>query len=204
MLKPKLVIFDVYGTLIRFGIKNHPYRKVMKWAQQQGRPPQPQDARTIMTQSCKLAEVFSTMGIEVPAHMLSRLQNEIEEEIRSLTLFDEVIPVLNKLSTIGVPVAICSNLAKPYGTAIDTLLPDFKFIRCLSYEVGSIKPEKAIYESIILHSKLTPQQCLFVGDTQLADYDGPKNFGFQARHLVRGCQSSNDRINDLTEILTLF
>lgn len=204
MATPKLVIFDLYGTLIRFGVKNHPYRKIMRWAQENGRPPKPQDARTIMTQACAPAEVFAAIGIEVPTHMLSRLQAEIEEEIQSLTLFDDAIPVLNQLTSSGIPVAICSNLAQPYGIAINTLLPEFKIIKCLSYEVGYIKPEVEIYGWITNRSSLTPEQCLFVGDTRLADYEGPKLHGFQARYLIREGNRSDETITDLTEILALF
>lgn len=204
MATPKLVIFDLYGTLIRFGVKNHPYRKIMRWAKEHGRAPRAQDARNIMTQACSPAKVFAAIGIEVPTYMLSRLRAEIEEEIQSLTLFDDVIPVLKQLTSSGIPVAICSNLAQPYGSAINILLPDFKFINCLSYEVGYIKPEKEIYEWIIKRSKFTPEQCLFVGDTLIADYEGPKQFGFQARHLIREGNRSNETIRDLTEILELF
>lgn len=86
MSAPRLVIFDLYGTLIRFGVQNHPYRKVMQWARQQGRSPHPEDARTIMTLSGGVANVFSRMGIDIPDYMLRQLNSEIEQEIESLTL----------------------------------------------------------------------------------------------------------------------
>lgn len=204
MASTELIIFDLYGTLVQFGIKNHPYRKIMKWAHELGRAPKPQDARSLLTLDYEPADAFSAIGIEVPTFMLSQLQAEIEEEIQGITLFDDVIPVLTQLTSSGIPMVICSNLAKPYGCVINTLLPDFKFIKCLSYEVGYIKPEKAIYEWITSRSSFTPEQCLFVGDTLLADYEGPRQHGFQARHLIREGNSSNETIKNLTEILSLF
>jgi FMN phosphatase YigB (HAD superfamily) len=62
-------------------------------------------------------------------------------------------------------MTICSNLAKPYGVVIDRLLRRFCFSRYLSYEVGAIKPERKIYESIVDGSGLTPERILFIGDT---------------------------------------
>lgn len=101
-------------------------------------------------------------------------------------------------------MAICSNLAHPYGIVIDQLLPDFNFIQCLSYEVGYIKPDKEMYEWITKHTGTMPSESLFVGDTLLADYEGPKRFGFQARHLVRRGHSSKEVVTDLATILASF
>lgn len=205
MSAPELVIFDLYGTLIRFGVQNHPYRKVMQWARQQGRPPRPEDARTIMTLSGGVANVFSRMGIDIPDHMLRQLNSEIEQEIESLTLFDDVISALSRLDSYGISMAICSNLAQPYGIVVDKLLSDFHFIKCLSYEVGYVKPEREMYEWIVSRSGVAPSQSMFVGDTLHADYEGPKEFGFRARHLVReGPQLKNEVIGDLADILSDF
>jgi HAD superfamily hydrolase (TIGR01549 family) len=202
MSVPNLVVFDLYGTLINFGIKNHPYRKILQWARQQGRSPHPDDARTIMTTLGNPTDIFSKMGIDVPSQMLSQFNDEVEQEIESLTLYDDVLPVLSQLTANRIPMAICSNLAQPYGAVIQTLLLQFQFIRCLSYEVGFIKPDREMYEFVVNRSGVTQSQAIFVGDTLHADYDGPKEFGFNARHLVRdGLELEADAIRDLREIL---
>jgi HAD superfamily hydrolase (TIGR01549 family) len=205
MSAPNLVVFDLYGTLINFGIKNHPYRKILQWARQQGRAPHPDDARTIMTIPSNAADIFSKMGIDAPAHMLDQLDDEIEQEIESLTLYDDVLPVLSQLTANRIPMAICSNLAQPYGAVIQTLLPQFQFIRCLSYEVGFIKPDREMYEFVVNRSGVAQSQAIFVGDTLLADYEGPKEFGFLARHLVRDELTLKSKsIKDLNEILNFI
>lgn len=201
---PALIVFDLYGTLVQFGMMHHPFRKVLLWARQQGRSPQPDDARRLMTVDKDCGELLATLGIFPPANMLAQLHQEIQEELASLTLFDDALPTLDELANQGIPLAICSNLAKPYGAVIDKLLPQFNFARHLSYELGAIKPDREIYESIVAGTGLAPGQILFIGDTSLADYEGPTQFGFQAKHLVRGQTSGSNTIASLTEVLWLL
>jgi HAD superfamily hydrolase (TIGR01549 family) len=201
---PVLIVFDLYGTLVQFGIKHHPFRKVLLWAREQGRSPQPYDARRLMTADKDYDELLATLGIFPPASMLVQLHQEIQEELVSLTLFDDVLPTLIVLANQGIPLAICSNLAKPYGAVIDKLLPQFNFTRYLSYELGAIKPDREIYESIVAGTGLARRQILFIGDTSLADYEGPTQFGFRAKHLVRGQPSGSNTIASLTEVLQLL
>lgn len=201
---PELIVFDLYGTLVQFGIKHHPFRKILLWAREQGRSPQPDDARKLMTIDRDCGELLATLGIFPPANMLAQLHQEIQEELASLTLFDDVLPTLDILTNQGIPLAICSNLAKPYGAVIDELLPQFNFARHLSYELGAIKPDREIYESIVAGTGLTPEKILFIGDTSLADYEGPTQFGFRAKHLVRSQPSGGNSIASLTEIIQLL
>jgi len=201
---PALIVFDLYGTLVRFGVMHHPFRKILLWAREQGRKPQPDDARKIMTLDKACEELLAGLGIFPPDNMLAQLHQEIQEELASLTLFDDVLPALNALANRGVPFAICSNLARPYGVVIDKLLSQFNFDRHLSYEIGAIKPDREIYESILKGKGLVPGQILFIGDTLLADYEGPTQFGFEAKHLVRGQASGSNTIASLLEALPLL
>lgn len=198
---PTLVVFDLYGTLIRFGSKLHPFRKIFLWAREHSRKPAPDDARKLMTLNMDPERLLATMGIYPPGEMLEQLHLDIEQELNSLTLFEDTIPVIESLSKSGVAIAICSNLAQPYGKAIDKLLPRSDIIMCLSYQVGFIKPEKGIYEWLTYTSGISPEQTLFIGDTYLADYKGPKQFGFEALHLSRGQPPARERISGLKEIL---
>lgn len=204
MAQHQLVIFDLYGTLIQFGVKHHPYRSILQWARQNGRLPRADDARTLMTLAGTPAKIFSMMDIFPPESMLVQFEADIEHELASLTLFDDVLPTLNQLLDWQIPIAVCSNLAQPYGAVIDRLLPQVPLLQCLSYEVGHIKPEREIYQWIVEKADVKPDQCLFVGDTFLADYEGPKHFGFQARHLTRGLVAEHDTVNALSEVLDIF
>lgn len=201
---PKLVIFDLYGTLIKFGVMHHPFRQLFKWARENGRPVRPDDARQLMTIDGDIFFLAKQLNISAPNDYLIDLQNLIEEELESLSLFDDVITTLNKLESLNIQVAICSNLAKPYGAVINKLLSSFKLKLFLSYEVGFIKPETGIYQKILDQTGLTANQCLFVGDTFAADYEGPNRYGFQALHLIREALPTDYVIGNLTDIIKMF
>lgn len=53
----KLVIFDLFGTLVKYGVMHHPFRQVLKWARDNGRCPEPDDARRLMTVDGKLTKL---------------------------------------------------------------------------------------------------------------------------------------------------
>ncbi|HTF96297.1 MAG TPA: HAD family hydrolase [Cellvibrio sp.] len=199
-----LVIFDLYGTLVQFGVMHHPFRELLKWAREHDRKVKDDDARSLMTTDANMFQLALHLDIQAPDDLLIKLQKSIEEELASLTLFSDVIPTLTKIQSLGVPIAICSNLAQPYGDVINRLLPQFELLKFLSYEVGFIKPEPEIYRKILLESGFKSESCLFVGDTFIADYDGPVKNGFQARHLVRNQRGGGHQISTLNEIIELI
>lgn len=200
--QPELVIFDLFGTLVKYGVMHHPFRELLKWARNTGRRPRADDARRLMTMDGSLSDLVSSLDIAVPEWLLNQTQLQIQEELNSLTLYDDVVPTLTILKERNIPFAICSNLASPYGGTLERLLGSYQFIRCMSYQVGFIKPEPEIYGAIINAARIAPNKCLFVGDTLLADYEGPRQFGMRAYHLVRGQPTDEIRINSLTDVLT--
>lgn len=200
----KLVIFDLFGTLVKYGVMHHPFRQVLKWARENGRRPAPDDARRLMTVDGKLTELIAALGISAPDWLLEQTHLLIQEELASLTLYDDVAPTLSALREREIPFAICSNLASPYGSVLERLLANHQFIRCMSYEVGFIKPDSGIYRAVTEIAQVDPAECLFVGDTLLADYEGPRQFGMRALHLVRGQPSDGDTVNSLIDILPLI
>lgn len=199
--KPSLVVFDLFGTLFNYGVMHHPFRQLLKWAKDNGRQPKPDDARTLMTINGDVSALATTLGINAPDTLIGQIELYIQEELASLTLYDDVIPTFTALNNRNIPVAICSNLASPYGKAIDLLLSKYPMIRGLSYETGFIKPEAGIYHAVISQAQVPPHGCLFVGDTLLADYEGPRQFGMRACHLVRQGSSNGSIINSLTDII---
>jgi FMN phosphatase YigB (HAD superfamily) len=65
------------------------------------------------------------------------------------------------------------------------------------YEVGFIKPDHQIYDAIIEKSGFRKEEILFVGDTLIADYEGPRQYGFRALHLCRDQTPKDDQIQSL-------
>lgn len=180
---------------------HHPFRQLLKWAKDNGRQPRPDDARVLMTINGDVRVLANALGIDAPDVLIEQIQLQIQEELDSLSLFDDVLPTLNALCTQKIPIAVCSNLAFPYGKAINLLLKEYPLICGLSYETGFIKPEAGMYHTVVCQAGIPPEKCLFVGDTLIADYDGPLQYGMHAYHLVRTAASSRHEINSLTDIL---
>lgn len=101
---------------------------------------------------------------------------------------------LEELKKLGIKLALCSNLAMPYGKVVSSLLPNIDAY-AWSYEVGAIKPEPKIYQSLIDQIACQASEVLFSGDTVLADFAGPTTFGMFARLINR----NNDQT--LVEVL---
>lgn len=202
-MNTEVIIFDLFGTLVRFDAQRHPYRQLLKWGRKNGRKPLADDARTIMTFNGDIQLIADHMGINAPSEFLRDMAEDIEYELASLTLFDDVIPVLDELKKRKIRMAICSNLAKPYGDVIERLLLPYSLKKYLSYECGFIKPEPKIYQSIVMTMDIEPQQCLFVGDTFLADVIGPKQVGMQSVHLCRGKNSTQNGIKTLVDLVDI-
>ena len=180
----QLVVFDLFGTLLQSGSRHNPYRKVLEWARLNGRAPRPDDATAIMTADISSVELFKSMGISPTAMMMNIFTKALKADVESIRLYEDAMSTLRQLSDKGIQIAICSNLAKPYGAALK-LIEDVDFIRCLSYEVGAIKPDPRIYRYVVETSGVRKENILFVGDSLLADYKGSQEFGFRSLHLVR-------------------
>lgn len=198
----QIVIFDLFGTLIKFGVQHHPFRQLLKWARENGRQVLPDDARTVMTINGGVDSISQGLGINPPRELVQKIESQIEDELSSLTLFDDVTPTLNALQSRGIRIGLCSNLAQPYGAVIGKLLAEFDLEQFLSYELGTIKPEAQIYEWILSRFDCEPDQCLFIGDTFEADYTGPIAVGIKALHLTRGGATQPHQISSLVDVLT--
>jgi HAD superfamily hydrolase (TIGR01549 family) len=102
-----------------------------------------------------------------------------------------------RIKKLGFRLALCSNLAMPYGKVVSSLLPSLDAY-AWSYEVGAIKPESQIYQYLIDQLQCHAKDILFIGDTPLADYSGPTEFGMSARLIDRkNGQKLADVLNDI-------
>ena len=199
----KLVIFDLFGTLFQYKVKHNPYRQLIKFGQAQGRRVRESDARNIMSLNYGIREIANHFEINAPSGLFHKLESQIDEEIESLTVFEGVDDIFCALKEINIQIAICSNLAMPYGKAIDNLLSNYTFSRFLSYEMHLIKPDVEMYRMISESTSIGARESLFVGDNYDCDYAGPLNCGFHARHLIRHAASNDIVINSLEEVLRI-
>lgn len=185
----KGVIFDAFGTVVRIGDKKRPYRLLLDAAARMGRTPRKEDVPALMSMNFGLAAAAAWMGVQLPLQEITEIEQALFEELATVTPFAEVSPTLAQLRTAGFTIGLCSNLAEPYAAPIHCVLPEAFDAYVWSFEVGSVKPEDAIYSVACFMTGCAPHELLFVGDTYAADVEGPRRFGMQAIHLARDGKS---------------
>lgn len=182
---PTIIAFDAFGTLVRIGESRSPYRKLMKWLKANGRKPTEHDAKIIMSNRVDVAQLARKFGAELPEQLFNEINNDLQLELSTIQLYEDTVPTLQILKENGFKIALCSNLAMPYGEQLRQLLPDFFDAVVFSYEVGAIKPESQIYEVIQSYFGCEFSEMLFIGDHPILDVETPLSLGMSARLIAR-------------------
>lgn len=108
-IEPSVIVFDVFGTLVKIGERRSPYRKLMKWLKENGRQPKPDDVKFIMSQNLHFTELVKFLRLNVPDQLLQKLERDLDEELRSIILYEDTLSTLEELKKLGVRLALCSN-----------------------------------------------------------------------------------------------
>ncbi|MCJ0929506.1 HAD family hydrolase [Acinetobacter lwoffii] len=182
---PKVIIFDAFGTLVKIKTGRSPYRKLMIWLKENGRKPHPNDAKLIMSNNVNIQQLVELFGYVIPIQLLNEIEEDLQNELRDIELYEDTISTLKKLKNSGYKLALCSNLARYYGEQLKKLIPDLFGLIVFSYEVGHIKPEQDIYEMIQIHFKCDMKEMLFIGDHPVLDVGKPISLGMNARIINR-------------------
>lgn len=188
--QPKAIIFDAFGTLVKIGESRSPYRKLMKWLRESGRKPTIQDAKVIMSHAVNIEQLALHFGYVVPVQLLNEINDDLQFELNTIEFYEDTLPTIQKLKDCGFKIALCSNLAMPYGEQLKILLPDLFDVVAFSYEVGAIKPEQQIYEVIQAHFGCEMSEILFIGDHPILDVKMPISLGMSARLIERNRSQS--------------
>lgn len=199
----KAVVFDVYGTLIEIRTRRRPYAKILQLLADAGRAPCHDDAARLMPTPVGLAGAAHLFGIELPASALAPIEQDLLAELASVTLYPETLWTLTSLREAGLRIGVCSNLAAPYAIPVQKLLPFPLDAYAWSFEIGTVKPDPAMYHAVCDELGCSLNDVLFVGDTLAADYHGPRAVGMQSVHLVRkGPAQVDHSISSLNELLS--
>ncbi|MDH0736874.1 HAD family hydrolase [Achromobacter spanius] len=202
----KAVAFDVFGTLVRIERPTRPFRKLVRLLHEAGRRRQSDDGVRAMSNALDLRQAASLFGGIVSEEDLCALEAELHDEIQSISLFDDAIPTMAALKDQGIKVALCSNLAAPYGPPVLKLLPVQPDFCAWSYEASAVKPQPEIYQYLCDGIGCQPEEILMVGDTIEADMVGPRKFGIHGYHLNRQASTpaSSDSLRSLSDVLHLI
>lgn len=189
-MKYKAVLLDAFGTILRIKSGTHPYRQLMLEGRRNGRRPRPDDARVLMTFNGGLAQVADHLGITITPSRRSQLEEMLEEEVSSIEVFPDALEAVALLQERKRLVAVCSNLAFPYGRAVTQLFPTLNGYG-FSFEIGAIKPDPLIYLAtidklgIFADGVSGKDGVIMTGDSLRCDCEGPQSVGITGIHLDR-------------------
>lgn len=196
----KAVSFDVFGTLVRIAQPTKPFRKLLTRKLEDSR--RPGVGAKIMSKRLDLRGAATLLDITLSPQELSDLENDLVIELNSIELFDDVQQAFSKVRESGLQIAICSNLALPYGDAAARLLPFAPDFCAWSYDAHAVKPDPAMYQYLCDGLGCPPEEILMIGDSLAADVFGPRSFGIHAIHLRRNHQldTPENSVGTLAEI----
>lgn len=120
----------------------------MKYLKSQGRNYMPDDAISIMSVPFDFEELSKFWGYSLSDEILNELEIDLSFDLQNLVLYEDTLQTIARLTTAGFKIAVCSNLAKPYGDQVLSMLPSLDAY-IWSYEVGAIKPNPKIYEVVL-------------------------------------------------------
>ena len=168
------ICFDAFGTLVEITDKRRPFRALLRGGVKSI------TAEEVLTKPLNLREVAAGVSHELGEAGVAELEADLQAECASVRLRPGIAEIWQSLRERGLRIAVCSNLALPYGAPLLAVLPDTPDAVILSYEVGLVKPDPAIFRLVCDRLGFQPAEILFVGDTPSADVEGPKAIGMPA------------------------
>lgn len=198
----KAVVFDAYGTLVEINKKRWPYRMILEALKKRGFDISNEHKTQLMSAPVELMDVSTLFNTTLPPELSTEVLHALREELESITLYPDVVPVFAGLRKAQIKLGLCSNLAKPYAAPVQSLLPHELDAYAWSFEIGAVKPDPLIYMAVCRSLEVEPNEALFIGDTEEADYLGPRAVGMHAMLLDRtGTKVHSQSIHKLTDLL---
>lgn len=159
----------------------------------------------------QFGEILAAHGVVDPARLELAVASYLSDRYRGLALFDESVAVVRALGAqtrIGMITNGPSEIqrAKILGLDIANLFP---FI-LVSEEVGSRKPDPAIFHQALRLGNAAPHEAVHVGDSPEHDVAGARAAGLASVWINRagrawpGGPAPDHEIRNLRELLPLF
>lgn len=205
----KAVILDAFGTILSSRASVQPYRLLFKEGLRQGRRPTPNDARLVMMLNCGLEGAAEHLGIHLSHGRLAEIQEVLDTDLASMEPFADALAGIELLQKHSVAIAVCSNLAQPYGAVVSSLFPNLD-VYAYSYQLGILKPEPQMYNWTRDQLRAIPSGAFgsgevlhMIGDSIRCDRDGPTAVGITGHHLDRGGGGQMTSLLQFAELVVL-
>ena len=187
------VILDIFGTLATI---ERPHRS-FSILRETLNVSKGKFGRAAMTDPHTLTSLSQIFG-RVDPQVLTGIERLLWDEVASIRFFPESLSVLRELLAQGSQVILASNLALPFGCAIELLLDNVgpwqalnatngkeSALLAYSYNLGSVKPEDGFYKTINDYAQPYQTNTWMIGDRYEEDCLGAIKAGWNGYHLRR-------------------
>jgi HAD superfamily hydrolase (TIGR01549 family) len=217
-MKRKVVLFDLWMTLV-FGLSVDPILTLQELLKHR-KPGEPLDSefltKCLTTDVANpgrfLREVAAPFDLKVPRGAVTAFRKLIAEERKAATAYDDAHEVLTQLKLQGYRIGLISNLWPFPVRRIFTemgLGAHFEHL-VYSYEVGTRKPDRKIFDHAAQLFGVEAGDCVMVGDSMSSDIEGALAAGMHAILIdrsgnVKGLDAENAHVvRSLTEVRQLL
>jgi putative hydrolase of the HAD superfamily len=117
------------------------------------------------------------------------------------TVFDDVLPTLQRLQEAGIKIGLISNFASELRLILEAkgLLSYFDPL-IISADAGVEKPNPAIFRMALEQSGLEAADVLYIGDHETNDIWAPAQVGMDAVRILRYPYQKGDGIHSLQQL----
>lgn len=204
----KVIIFDLYDTLLYRSKRLSPYRDIIRFSHKDKR---------LATWDYILTHYFSDTkhlfnnlerkGLILEGVDQEHFQEKLKADLEEIKIYPEVFVSLKELKKQGYKLGVISNLSSPYilpfiDLRMDTII-DYIIFSC---ETGFSKPSPEIYKELFKKAMcdfktLSFKEMLMIGNNYFQDVRVPRQMGMQALLLDRfGSQQKGVKISSLSEL----
>jgi len=205
----KAILFDFWGTLVENGTYS-PLRQTynilrarMKFSDFVIKTEKVLMTKPYEDQTTAFTEVCKALNIIPKQFIIDKLIGIWNKNKLLAKLYPDTIPVLEELKKQGYKLAIVSNSPN---NNVEPVMEKFELGKyfdeiILSWETGTLKTDKEMFELALKKLKVKKEDAIMVGDSIPTDIEGAKNAGIKPILIDRrGTREYEDKIADLTEL----
>mgnify|MGYP001564463275 CR=1 FL=1 len=209
----KAVLFDFWGTLVENGTRSPTreaqkiFRVRMHYREFIGPFEEAFFTKKWATQEEGFRAVFDRFNLHPHPIALEKLVGLWNKNKLLATLYPDTEEVLKELKAKGIKLGLLSNTDN---FSVDFVLDKFKLrqyfdVVLLSYDVGKLKTDPAMFEAALTQLGVAPEEAVMVGDSLETDIPGAKAAGVNAILVDRrGMREYTPKVAALKEILPLI
>lgn len=161
-------------------------------------------------------KALETLGIKDRMSIVQVAKLDVETIQECVHFYDGAADALGELKSRGFSLGLISNATSTTAFIVAPLkLREYLQLLVFSYEVGSVKPDRGIFQAALRKAACMPQEALFVGDGANRELDTAAEMGMavvcidhsQKAHTFRNSETlsspQHPKVKDFAELLAL-